>query len=315
MAFNNKQVKIEVVEGAQGAPPSDLGPAADYSVAGLMDMLGDDMVEEVGCSAQASEEKGRGVMRPKPETDDDAGRPSPKAPRVVKREEDSATAGVAPASSNDQLVFVSPVKRRVKGAPLCNSAGGSEPQCYGCRRIRGVSPCFLKAGEHCIWAEKSGRGNWCRDCHTTWRTNYMETQALAYFGAFLDRDPVNRREFEEALLATLSLSAQQIGNITGALVQQRVRLLRWVWRAVDFNPFYGGASPSGHSFIATWLSRLEGALPAEQQQPVVEDAASPADAVGASPTKAPLGKIAKKVKGGYPRCHEAARCFRRGRLA
>ena len=214
---------------AEGASPSVEANVSD--LADLVDMTVDDEMSDTGASPQYEK---RGVLRPKRDTSDTEA-PSPKASRV-KDEEGYSGASPLKAGSGS---LVSPLgERRVKGASPDDADAPPVP-CEGCSRIRGVSPDFLVVGETCAWARPDGKGCWCRECHTTWRTNFQHLHALAFFPTWLRQKPENRVVLEENLLAHLSLVWEETTRITRDLVQQRVNLLKWLWTSVDFNPFQG----------------------------------------------------------------------------
>ena len=87
-------------------------------------------------------------------------------------------------------------------------AGEKIQTCNGCARIKGSSVCFVNMDESVQWPSGSGgRGLWCRDCHTTWRTYFSATHTLLLFSKWI-RVESNFKDFEAALVAYLSLRAE-----------------------------------------------------------------------------------------------------------
>ena len=113
--------------------------------------------------------------------------------------------------------------------------------CNGCARIKGSSVCFVNMDELVQWPPGSGgRGLWCRDCHTTWRTHFSATHTLLLFSKWI-RVESNFRDFDAALVAYLSLRAEggQDRRITSAMILERITMLRWLsgllgWQLAPF---------------------------------------------------------------------------------
>ena len=156
----------------------------------------------------------------------------------------------------DELIDLStPVKVKVKAEPYDDpdelglssvvkveeEVGEKIQTCNGCARIKGSSVCFVNMDELVQWPPGSGgRGLWCRDCHTTWRTHFSATHTLLLFSKWI-RVESNFRDFEAALVAYLSLRAEggQDRRITSALIFERITMLRWLtgllgWQLAPF---------------------------------------------------------------------------------
>jgi hypothetical protein len=102
--------------------------------------------------------------------------------------------------------------------------------CNGCARIKGSSVCFVNMDEFVQWPSgSSGRGLWCRDCHTTWRTYFSATHTLLFFSKWI-RVERNFKDFEAALVAYLSIRAEggQDRRVTSAMISERLKMLQWL---------------------------------------------------------------------------------------
>ena len=260
---------------------------------GLLDLLDDDDVMAAPVADGDSPSEARGTIRPMPE-EDSGEQPNAKFTRV-KFEKDTG-AGASPGKSAGVSSLVLRQGRHSMGAPPSSSDAPST--CEGCSRIRGVSPDFIVVGETVAWAHGNGRGCWCRDCHTTWRTNFHHEHGLAYFPTWLNADVANRVIFEKCLLAFVSLTWEDQSKITRDLVLQRVSLIEWLWTTTQHDPFKEGASPT--TFVREWLARLSGAPPSEQVVRAVGASPKKEDGEdGASPSK-PRSRLAKRVHGMIP---------------
>ena len=79
-------------------------------------------------------------------------------------------------------------------------SGDPNPKvCGGCKRQCGVSPCFYNDGETVPWAYPDGRGNWCKDCYSVYRTWFQKVAGLMTFQAWLDAHAGHRACFDDAL--------------------------------------------------------------------------------------------------------------------
>ena len=110
---------------------------------------------------------------------------------------------------------------------------GEEKYCLGCKRSNTTGQCYIVPDEQITWAFfKNGkpRGKWCRDCYTVWRTNFLQTHSLTLFGKWLRQAPSNQESFEWMLIASLTLRAENVEKITGAMVLQRVDCIKMALR-------------------------------------------------------------------------------------
>lgn len=139
------------------------------------------------------------------------------------------------------LAFKSPAKTEASGSASdslgvlkyegeCGSVapdGSFEAKrCLGCFRSSAHGRCYLSASDKREWASH-GRGLWCRDCYTCWRTTYSTDHSLLVFQQWLT-DPIHRAEFELSLLSFLSLLREGAGRITMSMVMERSRSLSFM---------------------------------------------------------------------------------------
>ena len=147
---------------------------------------------------------------------------------VVKKSDAGSSKGETPE-------FTSPGGR--------GKGGRREKQpCPGCQRSQGVSLDFLLAGETVTWLG-NGKGAWCKDCHTLWRTVYEKHHALSYFAAHLGDNAQTQKEFTENLTAYVSLKHEGVERIAESHINARVKMLRWLFQAVCSNPVNNAVVP------------------------------------------------------------------------
>ena len=112
-----------------------------------------------------------------------------------------------------------------------------DKHCIGCGRSRLNGKCFIK-NTPLVWALPDGRGAWCRDCFSTWRTLYSPVVTLVLFAVWLQK-PENARQFEFNFVALLSLKYEGIERITEPALLARKAMLEWVFKmlAIPLGPF------------------------------------------------------------------------------
>lgn len=99
-------------------------------------------------------------------------------------------------------------------------ADGLDPVCLGCGRGKRSGRDFADPGRPVTWAFTDGRGQWCRECHTTWRTAFSGSHTLSLFGAWI-RVPENLRTFHTYLLAYITLAQEDKKHITAGMIVER----------------------------------------------------------------------------------------------
>lgn len=107
--------------------------------------------------------------------------------------------------------------------------GPSELGCRGCGRFLSTSRDFFDLGGPTMWGSSTGRGRWCRECHSLWRSVYQGPHPLPFMKDFLEEAP-NRRTWGLHLLSSLTLAKEGGQRITAQMVQQRSETLQWVFR-------------------------------------------------------------------------------------
>lgn len=105
--------------------------------------------------------------------------------------------------------------------------------CLGCQRQKGVDRCFLVTEKVVEWAWSDGRGRFCLDCYSTWRTLYKDTHTLSLFTSWI-RSPGNRKGFLVNLAASLSLVWEGAKRITSQMIKDRVALIKFLSRLLGF---------------------------------------------------------------------------------
>ena len=122
----------------------------------------------------------------------------------------------------------------------CSSAGEAEMEvkleetsdsklCLGCFRDQLKGRCWHEPSTSVRWAFANGRGYWCADCHSAWRTSFSQTQSLALFGKFLAIGTNREDQWEPVLLAYHTLVFESHGRVTAQMITDRVRLLTWLF--------------------------------------------------------------------------------------
>lgn len=160
----------------------------------------------------------------------------PETPQPKRRKKDGLWSGAAKIERGGTIDDLGSIVRSEGSADdiACSDAGlgdGDEQRaCYGCARVYGVSRCWF-TGQPVQWGAAQGRGHWCRECQTCWRTCFSESHTMVFFAKWL-RQPLsygaNFALWEAHLLAFLSLRKEGIARITQPQVEQRMRLLDFV---------------------------------------------------------------------------------------
>ena len=219
--------------GNLGASPCEVGEGASPCAGegpGLSEVKDETRTEESPCKKPRTASPGRIALTP------------------TKRE-DAKSEHTSPASGGRG-------QRLVKGQRPKHS--DKERFCGGCHRQYGVSPCYVDRTAIVEWGQGGGRGGWCNDCYSLFRTWFLENHDLTYFLEWLDADRKHREEFQEVFLAFISLKAEGEGEtkVTKKKLSERLRVLKWVWAHTGSHPAetvvipladaLSGASPCGH---------------------------------------------------------------------
>ena len=145
--------------------------------------------------------------------------PSPAMSSVKDEDEEEADDDMEDASSG--LVELDQVKQECKDPRLAKM----EP-CLACKRVYLSNACWLEAGAAVQWAFPKGRGAWCRECHSCWRTSFSHEHSLILFGPWI-RTATNNLRFQMHLLAHLSLVKEGIMKITLPMVSVRISSIKY----------------------------------------------------------------------------------------
>ena len=106
--------------------------------------------------------------------------------------------------------------------------------CLGCQRTFMSDMSWFVEHGPTQWAFPKGRGAWCRDCHTCWRTCYSHEHSLHLFGAWL-RFRANYRKWQCTLVAFLSLVREEHAKITLQMVVEREQTIEFLSGLLGFN--------------------------------------------------------------------------------
>ena len=108
--------------------------------------------------------------------------------------------------------------------------------CYGCGREPG-SPDWFVPGEALKWAAM-GKGHYCKDCHTLWRTLYASSLNLCHFGVWL-KEATNQTTFNLEVIAYCSLVFEGVDCIRAARILERCNMIKFVFKllGVPTGPF------------------------------------------------------------------------------
>ena len=218
-----------------GASPGKQGRSSSTGAAPLnidVELLDEQFDELIGDAAAAGSATAVKAEVVKQEVKSEANNPTPtKRRRTGGRfsagsSKESLCHGVADVVANDEELDGS------EAAPAAgdgDTAASSDKNCIGCGRIYGVSPCHVVPGETVKWGLPNGRGGWCKDCHSVWRTVFQNRGYLGDLEDWLKHDPVKRAEFHLCRLAYLSLAFEgDSSNIRHHHIEARLHLLRWM---------------------------------------------------------------------------------------
>lgn len=108
-------------------------------------------------------------------------------------------------------------------------------QCAGCFRVSDVDGHFWMPNEPVPNVYTDQRGNWCKDCHTMFKVYFKATMTIGLFGRWLKQGS-NREQFIKLLVSALSLKYDGISHIAKAALEQRLRMLQFVFSMLGY-PF------------------------------------------------------------------------------
>ncbi len=98
--------------------------------------------------------------------------------------------------------------------------------CLACFRVTTVDEHHLVPGVAMPWLYDKSRGNFCRDCCGTYRVLFKGTMGMALFARWLK---ANRNAFMCRHIPYLSLKHEGVNHVTKGAVEQREKMLRFVY--------------------------------------------------------------------------------------
>ncbi len=152
---------------------------------------------------------------------------------IIKKEEPADDGGrsgpIVDAKPPEPADEGSLAKRRRRTGTFANASPGkaeafdAKAGCHGCGRLRDGGMCFRDPSQPVVWAYPDGRGHWCADCHTTWRTMFSSSHTIALFATWI-QNPSNLAIFHQHLLAYISFGAVTV--IRREAFEERVELIQ-----------------------------------------------------------------------------------------
>ncbi len=107
-----------------------------------------------------------------------------------------------------------------------DDAEAEKKVCLGCFRVTNLDEHHLVPGATVPWLYNKSRGSFCRDCCGTCRVLFKGTMGLALFARWLK---ANRHAFMCKHIAYLSLKHEGLNHVTKSAVEQREKMLRFVY--------------------------------------------------------------------------------------
>jgi hypothetical protein len=168
-------------------------------------------------------------------------------------DEDQASQSTASRSSKHRKV--GGVSVLSKASPLSSAkseAGASDEhlgiqlehprECFGCCRHSETGRCYICPDQPVVWSQETGRGAWCKECYTIWRTAFRPTVSQVVYEMQLDQDPKVRCEHWQYIAALVSLRSEGHARITKEMLETRRASLGLVARmmGIPFGPFVVG---------------------------------------------------------------------------
>lgn len=151
----------------------------------------------------------------------------------------SSNAGRSPAASHVKGEDVEEADDDMEGASLgvvefcqvkeeCKDKKSAKVEpCLGCKRVYLSNTCWFEVGAEVGWAFPKGRGAWCRECHSCWRTCFSHEHSLQLFGPWI-RTATNNLKFQIHLMAHLSLVKEGIMKVNLQMVADRITVTKYI---------------------------------------------------------------------------------------
>ena len=99
-------------------------------------------------------------------------------------------------------------------------------RCSGCERVTGTDKSFYVPSKPFAWLYADGRGEWRKDCGSTFGFMFKCVMSLPTFSRWiLD----HRAEYLGTLLAVVTLRKEGVKHLSTAVVEKRMDFLRWCY--------------------------------------------------------------------------------------
>lgn len=125
----------------------------------------------------------------------------------------------------------------VPDSEVCNQCTERGKVCFACDRAYGPDCSFLVPQQPFAWMYSESRGNYCRDCGNLYRISMKHSMTIAVLERYL-MQPVHKLAWMAQLASYLSLRYDGCSHITLPMLQQREKMLRWVFDLLQM-PFPG----------------------------------------------------------------------------
>lgn len=137
----------------------------------------------------------------------------------------SPLAGASPANTSPGASSAS--DPATDNGTMCAEPGKC---CYACDRVVCRDFSYLMPQQGFAWLYNDAKGNYCRDCMHLFRVAMKHSMGMnvALFGRWLSK-PHHKLEWMGMLTAFLSLKFEGISHITLPVLQNREKVLKWVF--------------------------------------------------------------------------------------
>ena len=88
--------------------------------------------------------------------------------------------------------------------------GRATKACKGCMRVYGKSRCFFSPTEFVQWGFPNGRGKYCADCYSTWRTCMRHSHPLGMLEPWITMSEENTEKWTLFLIGSIMLRFENI---------------------------------------------------------------------------------------------------------
>lgn len=102
-------------------------------------------------------------------------------------------------------------------------------ECIGCYRKFGIDHSVVAPHLPMVWQYNDGKGQWCRDCTSLFRTAYKPRISASLFERHLCQNQQNRIQWMRMLIAYWSIKAEGASHATLPALESRVKVLSFVF--------------------------------------------------------------------------------------